>query len=222
MKPARLLVNKLHAPVTVLGPGRRIGLWLQGCSIHCKGCVSTDTWDFDPRRSMTVDDVLAWCRAAVARAAAAGEQITGLTISGGEPFDQADGLRVLVDRLQKNRDNATLDLLCYSGYPLKTLEAQHGDLLARFDAVIPEPYVDALPLEKRWRGSANQPLVLLSDRGRERFAADLDTPAPKEMQVAVDGQRIWFIGLPDRGDMTRLEDLCRQRGIDFANASWRR
>ena len=107
MKPARLLVNKLHAPVTVLGPGRRIGLWLQGCSIHCKGCVSTDTWDFDPRRSMTVDDVLAWCRAAVARAAAAGEQITGLTISGGEPFDQADGLRVLVDRLQKNRDNAT-------------------------------------------------------------------------------------------------------------------
>lgn len=219
MKTPTLLVNKLHAPVTVLGPGRRLGIWLQGCRIHCKGCVSQDTWDFDPQRAMPVGDLLAWCRRTIAQAA---EPISGITISGGEPFDQPDGLRSLLGHLQKIRGNATLDLLCYSGYPLQTLQAKHADILARLDAIIAEPYVDALPLEKRWRGSANQTLVTLSELGRERYRDYLDAPAPKEMQVAIDGRQIWFIGLPDRGDMPKLEALCRQRGVDFADVSWRR
>ena len=39
-----IAVNRLHWPVTVLGPGRRVGIWMQGCSIGCPGCVSRDTW----------------------------------------------------------------------------------------------------------------------------------------------------------------------------------
>ena len=48
----KIAINKAHFPVTVLGPGRRIGIWLQGCSIHCKGCVSQDTWAADPGRTV--------------------------------------------------------------------------------------------------------------------------------------------------------------------------
>lgn len=241
-----LLVNKLHAPVTVLGPGRRLGIWLQGCRIRCKGCVSQDTWTFDTTRAMPVRDLAAWCRRTIA---AAPDTITGITISGGEPFDQPEGLKALLDllaaeriggcrsgdsvRLPGRREGggapvdaasaaAGIDVLCYSGYPLQTLQDKHADILARLDALIPEPYVDALPLEKRWRGSANQALVPLSELGRVRYADYLDAPAPKEMQVAFEGGRIWFIGLPDRGDMPRLEALCRQRGVDFGQVSWRR
>src|SRR3546814_9784731 len=43
----RIAVSRLHFPVTALGPGRRIGLWLQGCSIRCPGCISVDTWAHD-------------------------------------------------------------------------------------------------------------------------------------------------------------------------------
>jgi anaerobic ribonucleoside-triphosphate reductase activating protein len=38
----KIAVSKAHYPVTVLGPGKRIGIWL-GCRIQCKGCVSQDT-----------------------------------------------------------------------------------------------------------------------------------------------------------------------------------
>ncbi len=47
-----ILLNKAHFPVTVLGPGRRIGIWLQGCSIGCAGCISQDTWEADATKAM--------------------------------------------------------------------------------------------------------------------------------------------------------------------------
>ena len=50
-------VSRLHFPVTTLGPGRRAAIWLQGCSIHCRGCVSRDTWA--PAASMTGTAVVA-------------------------------------------------------------------------------------------------------------------------------------------------------------------
>lgn len=216
----RIAINKAHYPVTVLGPGRRIGLWLQGCSIRCKGCVSQDTWPNDPDREISVARLLAWCR----EVAAGG--LDGITLSGGEPFDQPKALAALLAALHQWRDDSGLDfdILCYSGYPLATLQKRHSRLLKRLDALIPEPYVDALPLTHLWRGSANQPLVTLSPRGEARYAVWRDMPAApleKRMQVSVDGERIWYVGIPMRGDMAALEASCRERGLDFAMVSWR-
>ena len=59
---ASIQINKAHFPVTVLGPGRRIGLWVQGCSIGCKGCVSMDTWAPDASRAVPIADLVAWCK----------------------------------------------------------------------------------------------------------------------------------------------------------------
>jgi len=218
---ATLQLNKAHWPVTVLGPGRRIGLWVQGCSIGCRGCVSQDTWPRDAAKSIAVDDLLAWCRKV------AGQDVDGITISGGEPFEQPDGLRALLQGLHRWRHDAGLDfdILCYSGYPLSRLQRKHASLLGLLDAVIPEPYVDHRPLTHVWRGSSNQPLVPLSERGRVRYDSFLDTPAAadgKRMQAAVEGGRIWMIGIPARGDMARVEALCAERGLALEKVSWRR
>lgn len=216
----KIAINKAHFPVTVLGPGRRIGLWLQGCSIGCKGCVSQDTWARDPGREMAVARLLTWCRQT------SGGVLDGVTISGGEPFDQAAALGDLLDALNGWRASARLDfdILCYSGYPLTRLQKKHARLLRKLDALIPEPYLDHQPLTHLWRGSANQPLVLLSERGRSRFAAYADAPADnagKRMQAMVDGDRVWYVGIPARGDMAALEASCQQRGLAFAQVSWR-
>ena len=171
---------------------------------------------------MPISAIVEWCAKAIRQAA---DPIIGITISGGEPFDQPEGLMHLLRglrQLKRNPAGDEIDLLCYSGYPLKTLQKHHAVLLARLDAVIPEPFADALPYEKRWRGSANQTLEPLSPLGLARYAPHLDDAAPKEMQTMLEGGRIWFIGIPHRGDMPRLEALCRERGIDFSQVSWRR
>src|SRR5688572_8819093 len=77
MHPPTLQLNKAHWPVTVLGPGRRIGLWVQGCTIGCRGCVSQDTWPSDATKSVAIRDLIAWCRRVSAGAP------DGVTISGG-------------------------------------------------------------------------------------------------------------------------------------------
>jgi anaerobic ribonucleoside-triphosphate reductase activating protein len=215
-----ILLNKAHFPVTVLGPGRRIGLWLQGCSIRCKGCVSQDTWPADPARALPVKTLVDWCK----RVAQGG--FDGITISGGEPFDQPKPLAALLTQLVAWRTTAWLDfdILCYSGYPLKTLEKQHAKILARLDALIPEPYADGRPLGALWRGSDNQTLVPLSARGRTRYEASIAAPqadSEKRMQVSVEDGKLWMIGIPHRGDMAALEDLCRQRGVQLNQVSWR-
>jgi anaerobic ribonucleoside-triphosphate reductase activating protein len=215
----KIAINKAHYPVTVLGPGKRIGIWLQGCSIRCPACVSQDTWVADARREMEVTALLTWCQ----RVAEA--DLAGITLSGGEPFDQPQALAVLLKALHRWREQSRrdFDILCYSGYPLNTLRRKHATVLALLDAVIPEPYVDGLPLAQVWRGSANQPLVPLSARGRAIYEPHLSTPADegKRMQVAAEGGRLWFIGIPQRGDMAALETLCRQRGLTMDAVSWR-
>jgi anaerobic ribonucleoside-triphosphate reductase activating protein len=215
-----ILLNKAHFPVTVLGPGCRIGLWLQGCTIRCKGCVSQDTWPADPARAIPVKSIVDWCKRV------AKDGFDGITISGGEPFDQPKALATLLDGLITWRTAAGLDfdILCYSGHPLKTLQKKHAKLLARLDALIPEPYADGRPLGHLWRGSDNQTLVPLSDRGRVRYETAIAAPqaeSEKRMQVAVEDGRLWLIGIPHRGDMAALEDLCRQRGMQLGQVSWR-
>ena len=220
-----IAINKAHFPVTVLGPGRRIGIWTQGCRIRCNGCVSQDTWAADPQRQTSVARLVAWCRKTTA-----GEAFDGVTISGGEPFDQPAALAQLLDALAhwRKTDGPDFDILCYSGYPLATLRKKHPALLEKLDVLIPEPFAEAEPLVNLWRGSANQPLVLLSDRGRARYSAFVDAPADafgKRIQAGLardaGGERIWFVGIPARGDMAALEALCAERGVEFAKVSWR-
>jgi len=212
-------INKAHYPVTVLGPGRRIGIWLQGCSIGCKGCVSQDTWDLAGGAETSVDALLGWCRRV-----ADPEGPAGVTISGGEPFDQPEALLALLRALDGWRAGAGLDfdIFCYSGYPLKRLKASFAPQLELIDLLCPEPYVDALPESKVWRGSLNQPLVPLTPRGARMAGPNApDRESGKRFQVAVTDGKVWFIGIPDRGDMTRIEQMAASRGLLLGGVSWR-
>lgn len=216
----KISINKAHYPVSVLGPGKRLGIWLQGCSIGCKGCVSQDTWKLDPGRDMSVAQLLGWCRKTAA------DSFDGVTISGGEPFDQPAALSALLDGLIYWRSASKLDfdILCYSGYPMATLQKKHAKILHKLDALIPEPYVDAKPLTHVWRGSSNQTLQLLTGRAISRYTQYLNTPADhdnKRIQTMLDGKQVWYVGIPARGDMAALESSCKDRGVELKQVSWR-
>jgi anaerobic ribonucleoside-triphosphate reductase activating protein len=209
-------LSRAHHPVTVLGPGRRIGLWMQGCSIGCSGCVAADTWAPDPDRALPVAELAGWCRSVAETG-----QVDGVTISGGEPFDQPEALLELLRDLRGWADAGARDLLCYSGRSLAALRARHGVILALLDAVIPGPYVEDQAPGLRWRGSANQELVPLTPLGRERYADHVAEPAGRtRLQVAVDGSALWFIGVPQPGDLAALPAALARRGLVGEQSSW--
>jgi anaerobic ribonucleoside-triphosphate reductase activating protein len=213
----KLALNKAHYPVSALGPGIRVGLWTQGCSIHCADCLSVDTWEQDPGRAIEVTVLLGWIRS-LDRG-----PLDGITISGGEPFDQPEAILELVLGLRAwdLRRTGEVDVLCYSGYPLARLRREHAELLEVLDAVIAEPFNRRLPTDLIWRGSANQRLQPLSVLGRSRYESYLDArPERPPMQVEV-GRGISYIGVPRIGDMERLERRARGAGLDQRGVSWR-
>ena len=155
----------------------------------------------------------------------ASDDCAGVTISGGEPFEQPVALAALIDGMREWGDSLAteFDVLCYSGLPLKKVMREHSEILSKIDALIPEPYVSTLPKGDIWRGSANQPLVALSELGRRRYEAPIQLPASSKQrfQVMVDEDSVWAIGIPDRGDLERLESAARARGIALGAVSWR-
>lgn len=213
-----IVLSRVHYPVTVLGFGRRAGIWVQGCGIGCAFCVSRDTWPRDAGTTMPVADLAAWCAQQLDRGA------DGVTLSGGEPFEQPAALRDLLERLTTLRaaGGSGFDILCYSGLPLARLRRDHGPILALLDALIPEPFVHTRPVGTAWQGSDNQPLVALSPLGQARYASVLDGSVTVQpgLQVSVDAEQVWMIGIPRRGDMQRLERLVQARGLALEGKSW--
>jgi anaerobic ribonucleoside-triphosphate reductase activating protein len=233
-----LLLAKAHYPVTTLGPGTRAGIWTQGCTLHCHGCLSKDTWDADPRRAVPVETVLGWL-------ASLPGPVDGVTISGGEPFEQPAALAALLRGVRAWRDTPgretiELDILVYSGYAYSRLSrsGEMRELLDMCDAVITGPYVDRLNPGGRhpadgsllWRGSANQRVVPLSPLGRERYGALAGVGKTGEgtgprVQVSVDegpeGRRVYYIGIPRRGDMEHLTSRLDRAGVRSGDVSWR-
>jgi anaerobic ribonucleoside-triphosphate reductase activating protein len=144
--------------------------------------------------------------------------LTGVTISGGEPFEQPQALLELLQSLRTARFKKPIDVLCYSGLPLKRIESRFPTHLELLDALIPEPFVNKRSEAAHWRGSANQPVVLLSDLARERFN---EVPqGTGGMQVVVDEQRVWLIGVPHSADMDRLQRGVAAKGLLLEDASW--
>jgi anaerobic ribonucleoside-triphosphate reductase activating protein len=212
-----LSVNKAHYPVTALGPGRRLGLWLQGCRLGCPGCVSQDTWSRVPEHDIAVEEVLRWIEQL-------GDRLDGVTISGGEPFDQVPGLTELLQGLHRWRQGLArpVDLLAYSGYAYERLQQLHPQTLALLDGVITGPYLRRRPTTLVWRGSANQRFVPLSPLGEQRYGPHLARSTERAvLQAVVDADSIWYVGVPHEGDMERLEEALRARGVVQEEMSWK-
>ncbi|ALM83941.1 4Fe-4S cluster-binding domain-containing protein [Bordetella sp. N] len=197
-------VSRLHFPVTTLGPGRRIGIWFQGCSIRCAGCISMDTWA-DAGGETSVAAVLAQVREWLPLA-------TGITISGGEPFDQPEALLALLRRL---REAAVDDILVYSGHAFESLAATLTQADGLIDALITDPFDIDAPQTLGLRGSDNQRLHCLTALGRARYATYAQAPrsAAKALDVMFDEDgSVWFAGIPERHDFLRLQEILSEQG----------
>jgi len=196
--PEKILVRFIHFPVETLGPGRRVGVWLQGCSIHCEGCVSPENQPFDQAYSMPVDE--------------AAEHILsydcdGVTISGGEPFDQAEELLTLLQKIGK-----IPDILVYTGYAKEKILAEHPSVTKHIAALIDGEFRLGLPTEAVWKGSENQTMTVF----RSEFAARYESWAAErkgKLQLVRKGTEARLVGIPRQEDLPALLAKLRETSV---------
>jgi anaerobic ribonucleoside-triphosphate reductase activating protein len=194
-------VNRIAFPVTALGFGTRVAVWLQGCSIRCSGCIVPETWERNDDAALPFEAL----RSAIAGWSARAD---GLTISGGEPFDQPDVIAALATAWRRE---AAGDVLVYSGYPFARLRERFRPVLATIDAVISEPFVARAADGRAFIGSSNQRLSALTPLGRDRYG-DLGVYA-RRIDVALRHDAVHLAGVPERGALRILRDDLSKAGF---------
>lgn len=211
-------ISGTHFPLTVLGPGRRLGIWFQGCPLACAGCMSRHTWDAGGGRAVPVDELLGLWRAALAAGA------EGLTVSGGEPLAQPTVLARLLAGAAGLRGDAPADLLLYTGYTAAEVvtDAARSDAVRWADALVTGRYVAARATDLVWRGSANQRLTPRTPLGAARYGPHLERRATgRTLQVTRRDRAVALLGVPRPGELAALEADMSAAGTELTRPSWR-
>jgi len=148
------------------GPGVRLVVFAQGCLHQCAGCHNPHTWGFDGGTEVSIEEIL--------RRAEANPILSGITLSGGEPFSQAPGFARLAQEAGRNG----LSIVTYTGYTWEQLvgSTRPGvrELLLATDILIDGPFVQALADPGlAYRGSLNQRVIEVRDRIRTTLAYSL-------------------------------------------------
>ncbi len=195
--PPLLNVAATCTATRCLGPGWRAGLWVQGCRLHCPGCIAPE-WLSDHANRLITPERLA-------KELLADPRTSGFTISGGEPFLQPGGLSAMLREARRMRD---IDVICYTGFLLAELvdnppSSEVFDLLDQLDVLIDGPYIQERNRGVGLRGSDNQGVHRLSGR-----LATFDFEGcPRQVELVLGDQELQLIGIPPVGFLPAL-DAC--------------
>lgn len=134
------------------GPGLRGVVFFQGCPHQCDGCHNPETWDPAGGALYTEEEV--W------RMLEYHPLLSGITLSGGEPFFQPKGALGLAERTRR----AGGDLIIYTGYLWEELMAKEDPLIRRIldltFLLVDGPYKkEEKETRPTFRGSRNQRLI---------------------------------------------------------------
>lgn len=138
---------------TVNGEGFRSVIFLSGCPHHCPSCHNEAMQSYTYGESIQISDLLQ-------RIQKVRPLIDGITLSGGEPFEQSKALVPLVHELK----NLGLTIWCYTGYTYEDLHIHedHKLLLKYLDVLVDGPFIEALKDSHLiYKGSSNQRILRL-------------------------------------------------------------
>ncbi len=138
------------------GPGNRFVIWFQGCTLRCRGCYNPDTHATGPRDVTSVGSLLQRITADV-------NGLDGVTITGGEPFEQPHALLALLRGLRERMDTS---LLIFSGFTLEEIKRRPlgSEILDCVDILIAGRFLERQRLGCGLRGSSNKRIHLLTER----------------------------------------------------------
>jgi anaerobic ribonucleoside-triphosphate reductase activating protein len=134
----------------------------------------------------------------------------GLTLSGGEPFLQAEALAELVREVQTRRD---VGVIVYSGFTLEELRERSDALalLRKTDILIDGRYVKQLDDGRAYIGSSNQRLHYLTDRykaeGEKYYSAQ-----KRRAEIRFTADTVTLIGVPSANVLAVWREIKAKNG----------
>ena len=196
-------LSKIQYPIYNLGPGKRIGIWVQGCNLACEGCINQMLWSKRKGKYLPVYEVFNIIKNLE-------EDYDGITISGGEPFQQYEQLIAFIYLI---KTQTKLNIQCYTGYELNELSTlyQDGLYLKFIDYLVDGRYVQSQHEDENIKGSKNQNYYQIING--EVIKCDSDFKSKKwSVNVSLEGD-IYMAGIPKKSDIKNLISDLQRKGI---------
>jgi anaerobic ribonucleoside-triphosphate reductase activating protein len=180
MKKIKNITWYLHATVPVSkvnGPGKRFVIWVQGCSLDCPGCFNPQSHPQQKGYQTTPEYVLNQIQNIQ-------DSIEGITISGGEPFQQILPLEKIC-RLVKQ--NTSLGVILFTGYSKPELERmpKYSSIFPNTDLIISGRFMLNQRIAQGLIGSANKEFIF---NGTRYHKSQFENIPESEVLIQADGE----------------------------------
>lgn len=177
----------------VNGPGLRFVLWTQGCSKGCKNCFNPLTWSNEKNKIFTNDNLLELIKNF--------EDIDGITITGGDPFEQEYELLELLFSLRSF--NFKKGIIVYTGFTIDEINENpiRRKCLDYLDILIDGRYEEENKISSGLKGSSNQNVFYFSDKVKEE-----EINIDQEIEIGFSENTVFLTGFPVN-DKKFLKDL---------------
>lgn len=148
-------INQIREFDVANGPGIRTTFFVSGCTHRCKGCFNKDTWNFNKGELLTVElanKIIEYAKS---------DNVEGVSILGGEPFDQYRDIDMLY-LLTRLKFEVGKPIWVWTGYTYEQiLNNKYGvKMLNYIDILIDGKFEeDKKDLNLKYRGSSNQRVI---------------------------------------------------------------
>lgn len=136
------------------GPGVRVSLFVSGCTLRCKGCHNPEAWNFESGTEFT-NETIDLILEQVGKS-----YIQGLSILGGEPYDQKD-FPMLVKLVRRFKFfYPEKNIWIWTGYEFDQIKS--SPLTKFVDVAVTGRFIleqRDISDANRWRGSTNQRVI---------------------------------------------------------------
>lgn len=200
-----MLIDQILYPVESLGPGKRVAVWVVGCNRQCEGCSNPELWKATNQQPITPMQLFASISQIAEKF-----QVDGITITGGEPMDQAKDLLELV-RLLKVITN---DILIFSGYLHEQLLQSdiHRTILNEIAVLVDGPYQKSLNKCLALRGSSNQRILLFDLNMEQRYLEYIHTDKKRIQNFHFADQSV-SVGIHSVNFNAELNRLLKRKNV---------
>ena len=198
-----IYIARILYPVKVLGPGDRIGIWFAGCEHQCKGCSNPELWKKNKKYLTDIKSVVDMVKSITSR-----RKIDGFTITGGDPFFQADALNQLLSELQIINE----DILVYTGYEFEELKNKHQKIIDKIAVLIDGKYVEEKNDGSILRGSSNQRILFIKSDCENKYSGLLVNGA-NEIQNFSTGRAVISVGIHNKDYEEKLKKIVKEKGL---------
>ena len=150
IKSTSLRISGIVEESIVDGPGIRLVIFTQGCKHNCKECHNSHTHSFNGGYDIDIEDIIDLVQA--------NPLLDGITLSGGDPFEQALTCSILATKVKE----LGLNVIAYTGYTFEEISKNNDykKLLSSIDILIDGKFeIAKKDLTLAFRGSRNQRII---------------------------------------------------------------